>query len=252
VAAIVIGAAVSLGRVAPALAARSGGATGVAEALYGGAAALLSLPFLAGILGLARRLAESVAQAVFPPRAESGPDLAAAPRRALLVTVEIAVLLLAGLPLLAVTQPFVGGFSIAIAAAAAVALLAAMLWRSVTSLEGHVRAGAQVVVEVLAASSRPSSAAAAALDGIDAILPGLGHLVPIELPADSPAVGRTLADVDLRGQTGATVLAIRRAEAAMTVPSAQETLRGGDVLAVTGTDEAVRAAQELLRGGSGG
>ena len=123
-----------------------------------------------------------------------------------------------------------------------------MLWRSASNLEGHVRAGAQVIVEVLGASSRPHAPPDAhALERVDALLPGLGHLVPIELPAASRAVGRTLAEVDLRGQTGATVLAIRRAGAALTVPSAQETLRAGDVLAVTGTDEAVEAAAALLR-----
>ncbi|HVH07258.1 MAG TPA: cation:proton antiporter [Myxococcota bacterium] len=246
--ALVVGTAVSLDRVAPVLAARSGLDPQVAEGVLVAAAALLSVPFLAGILGIARRLASQLAQAAFPARTASGPDLAAAPRRALGVAIEIAVLLLAGLPLLALAQPFVGGFSTAVAGAALLALLVAMLWRSASNLEGHVRAGAQVIVEVLGASSRPHAPPDAhALERVDALLPGLGHLVPIELPAASRAVGRTLAEVDLRGQTGATVLAIRRAGAALTVPSAQETLRAGDVLAVTGTDEAVEAAAALLR-----
>jgi CPA2 family monovalent cation:H+ antiporter-2 len=246
---IVIGTSISLDRVAPALAERSGIAPRLAEGLLIAAAALLSIPFLAGILGIARRLAAQLAQAAFPPRHESGPDLAAAPRRALVVAVEIAVLFLTGLPLLALTQPFIGGFSTAIVGTALLALLAAMLWRSAANLEGHVRAGAQVIVEVLASSSRANAVpAASALDRVDAILPGLGHLVPIEIAAGSPAIGRTLADVDLRGLTGATVLAIRRGDAALSVPSAHETLRRGDVLAVTGTDEAVSAAESLLRG----
>ena len=246
--ALVVGTAVSLDRVAPALAERTGLDPDLATAVFVGAAALLAVPFLAGILGLARRLAGELAQAAFPVRAASGPDLAAAPRRALHVAVEIAVLLIAALPLLAFAQPFIGGFSTAIAGAALTALLVAMLWRSVANLEGHVRAGAQVIVEVLAASGRPHTAPDAhALDQVDALLPGLGHLVPIEIDASSPAVGRTLAEVDLRGQTGATVLAIRRGTAALTVPSAQETLRAGDVLAITGTDEAVAAAGAMLR-----
>jgi monovalent cation:H+ antiporter-2, CPA2 family len=248
--ALLVGTAVSLDRVAPVLAERTGLDPDLAAALFVGAAALLAVPFLAGILGLARRLAGELAQAAFPARSPKGPDLAAAPRRALLVAIEIAVVLITALPLLAFAQPFVGGFSTAIAGAALTALLVAMLWRSVANLEGHVRAGAQVIVEVLAASGRPNAAPDAnALDRVDALLPGLGHLVPIEIPASSPAVGRTLAEVDLRGQTGATVLAIRRGSSALTVPSAQETLRAGDVLALTGSDDAVAAAAEILRGG---
>jgi CPA2 family monovalent cation:H+ antiporter-2 len=246
--ALVVGAAVSQGRVGPVLAARTGLDEEVGAALLVAATALLAVPFLAGILGIARRLATELAQAAFPARAPSAPDLAAAPRRTLVAAIEIAVLLMAALPLLAFAQPFVGGFSTAIAGAALAALLVAMLWRSAANLEGHVRAGAQVIVEVLAASSRPNAGPDAdALDRVDALLPGLGHLVPIEIPAASRAVGRTLAEVDLRGQTGATVLAIRRGGAALTVPSAQETLRAGDVLAVTGTDDAVEAAAALLR-----
>ena len=50
----------------------------------------------------------------WPPRrcpapASGGLDLAAAPRRALLVTFQLAILIVAGVPLIAVTQPFVPG-----------------------------------------------------------------------------------------------------------------------------------------------
>jgi hypothetical protein len=40
---------------------------------------------------------------------EGKADLAAAPRRARVVTLQLAIVLLTGLPLLAVTQPFLGG-----------------------------------------------------------------------------------------------------------------------------------------------
>jgi CPA2 family monovalent cation:H+ antiporter-2 len=61
-------------------------------------------------------------------------------------------------------------------------------------------------------------------------------------------VGRTLAELDLRGLTGATVLAITRRAGAVLVPTASETLEPGDVLALAGTEEAIAAAQALLRG----
>jgi len=118
------------------------------------------------------------------------------------------------------------------------------LWRSATNLEGHVRAGAQVILEALAAQSAtqpPSPRPAPA-----ALLPGLGNATPIAVATASAAVGRTLKQIDLRGLTGATVIAIDRDGADVIYPTGDEVLRVGDALIVTGTSEAVQAAQELL------
>ena|SRR5882762_10323069 len=109
----------------------------------------------------------------------------------------------------------------------------------------HVRAGAQVVVEALASGSgaaEPSLSAPA--------LPGMGSPVPFALHDGNPAVGRSLAALDLRAQTGATVLAIRRGRAGLLVPTGHELLQAGDVLALAGTREAVQAAKSLLGGGA--
>ncbi len=59
-------------------------------------------------------------------------------------------------------------------------------------------------------------------------------------------MGKTLAELDLRGVTGATVLTITRVEGSVCIPTAKEVLRTGDVLALAGTDEAVAAARSLL------
>jgi CPA2 family monovalent cation:H+ antiporter-2 len=62
-------------------------------------------------------------------------------------------------------------------------------------------------------------------------------------------VDRTLAELNIRGKTGATILAItRRGEsgAKVLVPSGKEVLRAGDVLALAGSQDSVSAAVELL------
>ena len=66
------------------------------------------------------------------------------------------------------------------------------------------------------------------------------------LPPGSPAVGKTLAGINLRGRTGATVLAIRRGGEGLLVPTGRELLQADDVLAVAGTHESVDAARALL------
>ena len=84
---------------------------------------------------------------------------------------------------------------------------------------------------------------------IHRVLPGLGDPVSVRLSGESPAVRRTLAELNLRGLTGATVLAITREGEPVVIPTGHELLRNGDVLAVAGTQDAIAAALEILRTG---
>jgi CPA2 family monovalent cation:H+ antiporter-2 len=211
-----------------------------------GVACLVSIPFSAGILRNARRLAVTLAAAALPEHVEGRADLAEAPRRALIVTLQLATVILAGVPVLAVTQPFLRGAPGVAVLGAVLAVLGFAFWRSAANLQGHVRAGAQVIVEALARQAAPGPQQPDALAPLQDLLPGLGEPVSVRLDPASPVVGRTLAGIDLRGRTGATVLAIWRSEGAVMVPNAEEVLRAGDVLALAGAHEAVAAATELL------
>jgi CPA2 family monovalent cation:H+ antiporter-2 len=261
-AAIVIGGAVSIDRLASVIQEQVAIGRPAARALVLALAAALSLPFLVGLVRVARRFGIAVAALAFPARAGDSPisgheaaaggaaaiDLAAAPRRALVVTLQLACVMLVSAPILAVTQPFLRGLETAAALTLLLAALSIAFWRSATNLQGHVRAGAQVIVERLARQLDPAPGAAPASQpppDLDRLLPGLGAPVPVTLDAASPAVGQTLAGLNLRAATGATVLAIVRAGAGV-VPTADEPLRAGDLLALAGTRDALTAAQQLL------
>jgi len=226
----------------------------VARLVLVGATVALVVPFILGAIRIARALGLALAAEALPaPGGERELDLAAAPRRALLVTLQIAVLLVAGIPVIALTQPFMPGIPGMAILLAGVLLLIIPLWRSATNLEGHVRAGAQVLLEALAAQSGTPAATAGAAGrttsttGSHAVLlPGLGNATPVPIVAGSPAVGRTLKQINLRGLTGATVIAIDRDAADVIYPTGDEELRAGDALILTGTHEAVQAAQEML------
>jgi monovalent cation:H+ antiporter-2, CPA2 family len=128
---------------------------------------------------------------------------------------------------------------------AVVVVLSLYLWRSAQNLQGHVRAGAEVVLELIA---RQGSAEEAELPGVEELLPGLGPITAVPLVAGSPAVGQTLAQLDLRAKTGATVVAIRRGQDRVVTPSGHERVQLGDVLALTGTTESVTQARKLIQG----
>jgi CPA2 family monovalent cation:H+ antiporter-2 len=95
-------------------------------------------------------------------------------------------------------------------------------------------------------SGKPAGSDEEAFAPIAHLLPGMGEPVALRLAETSPAVGRTLAQINLRGTTGASVLAIARVDQGVIVPTASEVLRAEDVLALAGTHEAVAAAKRAL------
>jgi CPA2 family monovalent cation:H+ antiporter-2 len=214
--------------------------------LLGVATVIVCLPFAIGLLRCVRAIGFTLARAALPQADSGRTDLALAPRRVLVVVIQLAALMALVLPLLALTGPFLPPWLGAPVLLAILVVVAVVFWRRADDLVGHVRAGAEVVVELLRASAGQQDTFAA--QHVEKTLPGLGEITPVVLPAGAPACGRTLAELDLRGKSGATVLAIERGGEARTVPSGNEPLCAGDVLALVGTHDAIERARALLRG----
>jgi len=209
--------------------------TTAARALLIAGAALASIPFVIGIGRVSLRVGRFLAAAALP-RARIGVDLDRVPRRSLELTLEFGVALMTAVLVLVVTQPFLPGYAGAILLGILLIAFGTAVWRSAADLEGHVRAGAQAVVDSLlgyARSGAPDSDSRALAD-IHAAMPGLGTPIVVRLDHGCAAVGRTLSSLNLRGRTGATVLAIVRDGEAVIAPGADELLRAGDVLALAG------------------
>jgi CPA2 family monovalent cation:H+ antiporter-2 len=248
VAALAIGMALAAPRVQQLAREVSGLGVLVTRGLYLALTLVLLSPFLVGAVRLARVLGLALATEAMPS-ARGGLDLAAAPRRAFRVGVQIAILLIAGGPLVVVVQPFypwVPGVGLLLVAVLA---LVYPLWRSADNVHGHVRAGAQALLEALAALN-PRSAHPPSAPSIDeqlrSLVPGLGDACAFRVAADAAVVGRSLKQIALRGRSGATIIAIQREPEGTVYPSADEILRAGDLLVLTGSQESVRAAKQLL------
>jgi CPA2 family monovalent cation:H+ antiporter-2 len=248
VTAIVIGASVATDPAGQWIAEALGISAPLARLLLWLAAALVVLPFCVGLLRNTHRLGRVLASAALPEGEAGRPDLAAAPRRVLVAVVQLGATLLVLVPIVALTQPFVPGAPGAAVIAVTLVVLGIAFWRSAANLEGHVRAGAQVIVEALAKYGAPGAPGSHedALGRFRAMFPGLGEPVAARLGPGSPAAGRSLSELGVRGRTGASVLAISRQGGSVLVPSASERLQEGDVLALAGTHEAIDAARALL------
>jgi TrkA domain protein len=74
------------------------------------------------------------------------------------------------------------------------------------------------------------------------------HVEQITLAPGAPAVGRSLAETELRSRTGALVLSVRRRESDIATPDATFRLAAGDVVVVVGQPQQLRGARRLLTG----
>jgi CPA2 family monovalent cation:H+ antiporter-2 len=205
-----------------------------------------------GIQRAARRLAGLLPEIVMPRGAgvdgKPAADTAAAPRRALVVVVQIAIVLAVGVPLLAITDPFLPGIPVIGAVLLLLVLvLSWTFWRRAADLEGHVRAGAEIIAEALQRASQGDRSFS--MGDLQALLPGLGEIASHPIDAQCPSVGRSLSELDLRGRTGANVVAISREGGSVLLPEGNERLRAGDLLGITGSHAACDAARTLLRKG---
>lgn len=207
---------------------------------------LLAAPLALGLYRLIRALGHTLAVAALPEAGEGEVDFANAPRRVFVVILQLGITLLVLLPMMAILQPFVPAIKGGAPLLVLVVVAGIAFWRSATQLQGHVRAGAQALVAAVAVPGASTAEQAEMLDQMEHVLPGLGDFAPYALDSRNPWVGRTLAEINLRGATGATVLAIRRGEDAVLTPTGHDTLAAGDMLVLTGTSEAIEAARELL------
>src|SRR5262245_11798077 len=241
---IIIGTSINLPRLLAFVQERGGLAEDAARGAVIAAAAACCAPFVVGMVRSSRRLGDALADLALPSRGAGKMDPADAPRRAFIVALQIAIALMVGVPLVAVTQPFIPEFRGALIVMAALAILGLLFWRTATNLQGHMRAGAEIVAEALGPKHRGTEAAT--LEQVQHLLPGLGTLVPVRVAPGSVADGITLAQLNLRGRTGATAVALSRGSEATVLPTADTLLREGDMLALSGSHDAIAEARELL------
>jgi hypothetical protein len=70
--------------------------------------------------------------------------------------------------------------------------------------------------------------------------------VPFAIDRGSRVAGKSLSELDLRRRTGATVVALARADKTLTLPEGSEAVLEGDVLALAGSNDAIAAARRML------
>lgn len=201
---------------------------------------------------MTRAVAVTLANRAMPAPEMGKLDRAFAPRAAFVATLHLALLATCSLPLMAVLLPLAPGVITGATLSALALAMLLVVWRSARNLYGHARAGAEVIVMALTQHDHAQGSdheLQLAMGRVATMLPGLGDPVSLRLAPGDPGVGRSLAELDVRGATGAEVLVILRHDGADTrsvVPTGPVRLAAGDVLAIAGAPGALQAARELL------
>jgi CPA2 family monovalent cation:H+ antiporter-2 len=247
-AALFIGLSVEFPRMVRLLDVAAGLSLPAARAVVLMVAAVLGAPLAIALVRTTHLLGLSIAVQALPAPEERKVDMARAPRRALEVTLQFGLLFAVVALLMAVIQPFAPRIpGIAVIFAAGIILLLA-IWRSAKNLQGHAVAGGEVIASALARrmAEGVQENVDDAMQRMHTMLPGLGEPVAMTVAAGSAAAGRTLAELDMRGLTGATVLALLRGDEHVISPRGDLRLEQGDVIAVAGTHDAVDGVRAMV------
>jgi len=178
----------------------------------------------------------------------------ATPRaKAVETTALLAVVLGVGLPTVVLMRPIAEGPWVEGVVGGALLVVLVVLGLRLGRVKGDYTSGVAQIALDIAGHLRSDQSDAASTPAMTSMVASmeLGPLAgldyqAIEVRPGGPADGRTLAELDLRCLTGATVVAICRGEDATTLPTGHEMLRGEDVLAVSGSDAAIARARAML------
>ncbi len=214
-------------------------------------AAIIAVPIVVAVFITARHLAGELATRALPsPKGRL--DLARAPRRALTATFHLGLTSLALLVPFLLLQPLLPRYSTALIFVSLALLLLGTVWQATRDLEGHARAGAEVIATALVQELNRNTEEHdlnRTMERMVVMLPGLGEPVLMTVGKGCRLDGRTLGELDVRGLTGATVMAVTReagGERKSFVPSATTRLEAGDLVAIAGSPDALAAVREMV------
>jgi CPA2 family monovalent cation:H+ antiporter-2 len=224
----------------------AGFGAGVARIAFVVLQLLVWVPVLISLARAAKVLARRMGEQLLPAGRAGAPDLAAAPRRALIIGLQMAVVVGVSMPLATLTGPLALGPWAGLVPLVLLVVLLPILWRDASNLGGHLRASAEVVLAALRQGPGEPAPVDVVAGQLDELLPGLGHVEVIELGTDSRGCARTLGELDIHAQTGATVLALSREDGGRVRPGPETKLRAGDRVVLLGAGDCLAQARTLL------
>lgn len=216
-----------------------------AQSLLFGLIAVLSLPFFIGVgrnqVILVRALpSELTTQRAGVPNQKISPTGQAFLRGAIQLMVVMGV----GIPLAAILKALAGLPVVGSLVTLAIFLALIQWWFVAGRWRTEIRSETERFVDYLADQLAEQSVHVTPA----AFFPDIEKMDGILIEDDGAAVGKTLAELNLRVHTGALVIAIHRDEKDVVMPTGSDVVRAGDLLMITGSATSLAKARSLLNG----
>jgi len=110
-----------------------------------------------------------------------------------------------------------------------------MLWRSAGVFQTKLRSGAEMFLNFFPKSIEEAPEHTE-----------LPEVMAVEITDKATCIGKTLADLNLRARTGASVISIVKSGNKVTLPNGKESLEKNDVLQMVGSSESLKNAKAIL------
>jgi CPA2 family monovalent cation:H+ antiporter-2 len=211
-------------------------------------AVVIAVPLVVGLVRNSLALARLAGESILAPDVSAPTPATRVAAHSLRTLVLLAALAGVGAPTVALLRPLAGGLYGAFGLALLTGGVALYLWRDASAMAVELRSGAERLTQLLAEQSGQEEPMPIRHSTLP---PGLDSILALTLRPHSVAVGRTLSDINLRAKTGATVLAIQRDGSRVILPTGRERLEVADVLAISGSRDAVLEAQKILNAATG-
>ncbi len=216
---------------------------GDAKALLLTATALLILPFLIAMVRKWQAVTMILSEAALPSHKPN--PLAIQVRQTLRATFTFAGIALICGWLLIASASLLPPSPVLLVLLLPMAITATLLWNSMVRVHSRIQATIQN-----AFATNESSQSADAHDPVIELVrnryPWLAESQEVILPADAYAAGRSIHELAVRKQTGATIIVIRQGSQQTTNPSPDTVLLAGDVLVILGETDQLARATKLL------
>lgn len=170
----------------------------------------------------------------------------AAIRTAVAQVIPIAGSIILGFYVLVLSSALLPPLNVLLVLLVLVGFIAWLLWRSFIKVYSKAQ---NALEETL---SQPP---ATILPVTPAVLPSLlreANLEAVALPAESPAAGKLIRELELRSRTGASIVGIERNGASIVNPGPDEELQAGDQILLLGSTAKLAAARAELTGTTSG
>ena len=204
------------------------------------AAVLLSLPFFVATARKMHALGMILAEVALPPTAHT-------PSTNNVRTLIAALFLFAGILSIALltfvlSSTLLPSWNVVIAVLLLVALVTRLRWRSLIKLYSLAQSAVQETFAQDLPPPKPHALPAMIGELLDR------DLEAVDIKAQSPAAGKTVQELRVRTQTGASVVSIERGREIILNPDADVKLIPGDKVLLLGSPDQTDAARKLLAG----